>query len=790
MLSTPDATAEAAVTIPALERRTGTLPAEMTRFIGRQRELADLEAAFDRSRLVTLCGLGGVGKSRLALRAAAALRDRFADGAFFVELSGLRRPELLARTVAEALRIPDQEAGDPVDVLADRLADCELLLVLDTCEHLVDSCALLAEVLLRAAPRLHILATSRESLDVMGEHVFRVAPLETEGEDCDSVALFTDRAVAMAPGFELTPDNREAVARLCRRLDGLPLAIELAAVRLRVMSVEQIDQRLGDRFRLLGTARSGRDRHRTLRATVEWSHDLCDPGERLLWARLSVFPGSFDLSAAERVCADDELPAYDLLDVLGRLVEKSIVLCEPGSGRYRMLDTIRDFGAEHLEERGERAELRRRHSVHYRDLAERTMRTASGDRQIPLLRALNDEHVNLRVALEELLSSPETAPDGVRLAVTLLQYWLVLGLFSEARHWYGKAIAADDEVNSGQANTDRAWCLGAACMFAVLQGDLKAARPLLDQGRAVVESLGDPMLGGLVHMATGWMRLQEEKLDEAEHLLDRARAVFDEVGYLHPITIANYHLLGAVHCFKGEPGRAMPLCESALAESAAQGDLWNTSFAIFVRAAAHWLLGELDQAVPDALESLRIKEEFNDLYGMALCVDLLAACAVSGGDFERASMLSGHAEVMWHAIGAATQLGPSYLAIRAAAETVAAQGMSPEAFESAKSRGARLTTDEALAMARGIGDAGGAAQDAAGTTARDAAQDAAEPGPLTRREQEVADLVAMGLTNREIADRLVIAKRTADSHIEHILAKLGFTSRAQIAVWAERRSRD
>ncbi|WP_307797341.1 ATP-binding protein [Actinomadura barringtoniae] len=763
-----------------MERRAGTtLPAEMTRFIGRQRELADIEAAFGRSRLVTLCGLGGVGKSRLALRAASALRDRYADGACFVELSALRRPELLARTVAEALRIPDQEAGDPVDVLADRMADCELLLVLDTCEHLVDACALLAEVLLRAAPRLRILATSRESLDVMGEHVFRVAPLETEGEDCDSVALFTDRAVAMAPGFELSDANRAAVARLCRRLDGLPLAIELAAVRLRVMSVEQIDERLGDRFRLLGTARSGRDRHRTLRATVEWSHDLCDEGERLLWARLSVFPGTFDLTAAERVCADDELPAYDLLDVLGRLVEKSIVLCDPGRGRYRMLDTIRDFGAERLDTLDERAcELRRRHAVHYRELAEQTMRTAAGDRQIPLLRALNDEHDNLRVALEELLSSPATAPEGMALLVSLFQYWLVLGLFGEARHWYAKSLAAN-----GRPSADRLWNLGAACMFAVLQGDLDPARPLLDEGSALVETLDDPLLPGLLAMCTGWMRLQEENLDEAQKLMEQARSVFDEVGYLHPITIANYHLLGAVHCFKGEPQLAMPLCERALEISREQGDLWNVSFAIFVRAAAHWLLGEADQAVPDAIESLGIKEEFGDLYGIALCVDLLAACAVSDGDFERAAMLSGNAEVMWHAIGAPTQLGPSYLAIRVAAETVAEQALPADTFAAAKARGARLTTDETLALARGMDGP---------ELAQEAAPEAPAPdvGPLTRRELEVAGLVAEGLTNREIADRLVIAKRTADSHVEHILAKLGFASRAQVAVWAERRSRD
>ncbi len=337
---------EAAVAALELEWRKGNLPAEVTRFVGRRRELSQIRDALERYRLVTLRGVGGVGKTRLAVRMAADVRRSFADGVWLVELSALRNAELLPRTVAACLGLPDQASGDPVDLLADHLADRHLLLILDTCEHLVDACAKLAEALLRAAPRLRILATSREPLDVMGEQALLISPLEVPHPDApaagsDSVTLFVDRADAMMPGFTLTEANQRPVAEVCRGLDGIPLALELAAVRLRTMSIEQIAARLDDRFRLLGTARTSLNRHQTLSAAVGWSHDLCTPAEQRLWARLSVFPGDFDLEAAEHVCAGDTVAADTLFDTLGRLVEKSIVLCEQDGRRYRMLDTIR-----------------------------------------------------------------------------------------------------------------------------------------------------------------------------------------------------------------------------------------------------------------------------------------------------------------------------------------------------------------------------------------------------------------------------------------------------------------
>jgi predicted ATPase len=338
------------VTALPLGQRRNNLPAEVTRFIGRRRELSAIADAVERYRLVTLRGAGGVGKTRLALRAAADASDSFADGCWLVQLSPLQTPGLLARTVSEALGLPDEGTGDAAAVLAANLAERELLLILDTCEHLIEACADLATLLLSAAPGLRVLATSRSPLGSPDEHSLLITPLELPADDrgaayADAVTLFVDRAQAVVPDFALTPENTPAVAELCRRLDGIPLALELAAVRLRGMSVEDILARLSDRFRVLGTARTSTDRHRTLRAAVSWSYELCTPAEQRLWAELSVFPGGFGLTAVEQVCG------AGAGETLRRLAEKSVVLPVEG-GRYQLLDTMREFGAERLDAAG------------------------------------------------------------------------------------------------------------------------------------------------------------------------------------------------------------------------------------------------------------------------------------------------------------------------------------------------------------------------------------------------------------------------------------------------------
>jgi predicted ATPase/DNA-binding CsgD family transcriptional regulator len=773
-------------------RRTGHLPAEVTRFIGRTRELGEVKQGLERSRLVTLRGVGGVGKSRLALRTAKVVRRSFVDGVRLVELSSLREPELLAHTVAEALGLPDQTAGDPLDLLADHLADRQLLLVLDTCEHLVDACAKLAEVLLRAAPRLRILATSREPLDVIGEHALLISPLDAPGPsdpvgDYDSVRLFADRATAMMPGFAITEDNQQAVARLCRRLDGIPLAIELAAVRLRVMSVEQVVERLDHRFRLLGTARTSLDRHQTLHAAIGWSHQLCTPDEQLLWARLSVFPGGFDLEAAERVCATTTLPVDDLFDLLCRLVEKSIVLREPVGDRYRLLDTIREYGIEQLELLGERAELSRRHRDHFLGLAARSSAAALSADQVGWLTRLHNENANLRVALDYSFATPGEEQAGRRMTVLLRHYWLSLGLFTEGRRWHGQALAAPDtppatgEDTSEPAAADhsaadhaaaeRPWLLYGSGVLAVQQGDLTVAAEPLRQAARLAADLGDRDLRAHVTDAQGITLFFAGDLDGAQTHFESALADYAVIGHSDPFALVTPVRLAGVCILTGDLDRAVRLSEECLSAGAAENEQWGRALALWVRGAVRWMSGDLDSAVEDTLGCLRIRETLGDLHGITMSIDLLTVCAAGRGEFERAAVLSGAGDALWETLHAPIQQGPHYMEIRRHAAETARQELGDERFATAALRGRRLSLPDAIALARDE-----VTPQVPETT----------PDPLTKREREIAELVALGLSNREIAERLVIAKRTVDSHLEHILAKLDFGSRTQIAAWAAR----
>src|SRR5580698_6719059 len=335
----------------------GTLPPQATGFVGRQAEIAQVSVALMESRLVTIVGTGGVGKTRVAVRVAAQTTGRYPDGVHLVELSAVRDPELLASTVAASLGLPAEDARPQLAAVLDYLRERALLLILDTCEHLVDACAMLAAEVLRGAPAVTVLATSRQPLGVRAESTFRLRPLpvpdvDDEGSDADAVALFAQRAAAVIDGFAITRENRADVIGVCRALDGIPLAIELATVRLRALPLDQMTSRLDDRFHVLtGGKRAGLPRHQTLRAAIEWSHGLCTPTEQVVWARLSVFAGAFDLAAATAVCSDDELSGARVVESLTALAEKSVLVTEPADepeaeGTYRMLDTLREFGAE------------------------------------------------------------------------------------------------------------------------------------------------------------------------------------------------------------------------------------------------------------------------------------------------------------------------------------------------------------------------------------------------------------------------------------------------------------
>ena len=471
-----------------IRRDPGELPAEVTGFVGRQRELAVLDGLLGTARLVTVTGPGGVGKTRVALRAATRSRGQFADGVCLAELGGLHDPDLLPHTVATCLGLPGQEIGSQADAIVDYLRGRQLLLILDSCEHLIGACAKLAGPVLRYAARVTILATSRQPMNVPGEHCCPVPPLPVpepeasrasagrssagrssasrpsagrggagRGGRGDVVELFAQRAAAASPGFAVTPANRREVIRLCERLDGIPLAIELAAVQLRTLTLPQLSSRLEHRFGLVTSGRRGALPHQqTLRATTQWSYDLCSAEEQLLWARLSVFAGSFDLAAAEALCAGGPLTREDILPTLIGLVDKSVVLrTEEDAARYWLLDTIREFGAERLARLPADADATQdRHIAYFRAMAGEFSRHAKDDDQLQRYHLLRREHPDLRAALGYALDRPGRAGEAARLAADLRAYWEISGLLREGKHWLTKIL-----LRFPGSSPERAWLL-------------------------------------------------------------------------------------------------------------------------------------------------------------------------------------------------------------------------------------------------------------------------------------------------------------------------------------------
>jgi predicted ATPase/DNA-binding CsgD family transcriptional regulator len=764
------------------------LPAEVTRFIGRRRELPAVAGAIERHRLVTLRGAGGVGKTRLALRVAADLRDSFTDGCWLVQLSPLQAPELLARTVSETLGLPDEAAGDAPQVLARNLAERELLLLLDTCEHLTEACAELAALLLSAAPGLRILATSRSPLGLPDEHTVLITPLDLPTADdaaaahADAVTLFVDRARAAVPDFALSRENTSAVAELCRRLDGIPLALELAAVRLRGMPVEEILARLSDRFRVLGAARTSTDRHRTLRAAVSWSYELCTPAEQKLWAELSVFPGGFGLAAAEYVCG----PGTG--ETLRRLTDKSVVQFSPGGAthavteddRYQLLDTMREFGAELLNAAGAAAaaRVRARHRDYYLGLAERAAAGSMTAGQTAWLARLGAETANLRVALDFSFSTraseaPGGAPAGLRMMRRLLPYWLMTGQFTEGRRWHDLAFAV-----APQSRED-AWAVFGAGVLAVQQGDFATGGPLLTRATSLAAARADDDLPAHVTDARGMLAFYSGDLATAQAEFEAALAIDERAGFGDPTALVTYSRLASVCLLTFEIDRAVKLCEECIRRCDELGEQWARGTALWTRGAARWLSGDNAAAIEDALACLRIKERLGDLHTIAMSFDLLSLCLVATGDVERAAVLHGASEKLWTLLNAPVLMGPAYAEIRKSSADTARGALGEERFDALVGQGYAASLSVALAVAKG--------EVAAGPPAR-AAEPRTGAKALTRREREIAELVADGLGNRDIAERLYLSKRTVDSHVEHVFTKLGFSSRAQLTAWVlERR---
>ena len=819
------------------QRRPGLLPIEPNSFIGRAAEAQRLSALLRSARLITVVGPGGVGKSRLCLHIASAALSagRFADGVVLVELSGVTDPALLASKVAAGLGLPERDAALQWAAVLEHVRERRMLLILDTCEHLVDACAAFAEAVLRAAPEVTVLATSRQPFDAPGEHAFPVAPLPIEG---DAVELFAQRAASAAPGFAVTAANRADVVRLCRRLNGIPLAIELAAVRLRALPLAELANHLETGFSVLGVIRrGGAPRHKTLRAAIEWSHALCTPAERALWARLSVFAGPFDVAAAEEICADAALPADEVVHALIGLVDKSVVLrSDPAGGelggaasherRYRLLDTLREFGASQLAAAGDQARFLDRLTEHYVAMATRFDEHVLDDDQADRLCQLRAEHPNIQAALAHSLddrdsrrpgrgpASPEQVERwrrGCRLAVRLHAYWQMGGLLSQGGHWLDQALRVFPEPSP-----ERAWALGVRGRLATFQGDQVNAVTDIRESIRLADQFGQELAAarGYLYLNLALAFAGEHEQAIAAGLTARQRMIGcdDRVGLvcLEP-------QLAQLHQLAGSTNAALDCCQRGQATlsdfSPRGGERWIASQLRLATGLALYQRPGLGADCTAAIRrALRAKHDLGDEIGMAYCLEVLGWLASRGARFDQAACLLGAADSLWPRAGSRL----SGIAVleqihqRAAARTRAALG--DARYESAHARGGALELNSMVACALdepavdGPGPAAGSGASgasASGASARPVAVSSADGGghgdggpeaappvaapataaALTRREREIAILVAGGLSNREIASRLFISKRTVDAHVEHIFAKLQISSRVKLALW-------
>jgi predicted ATPase/DNA-binding CsgD family transcriptional regulator len=808
---------------------TGRLPAETDEFVGRTAELGQIEELLRAARLVTLVGPGGVGKSRIAVRAAAAAQSRYPDGAYLAELSSLRDPALLPHTVSRALGLSEQAAGSPQDTLLAHLHEQRLLLILDTCEHLVDACADLAQAIIAEAPLVTVLATSREPLDVAGETTFAVRPLpitapsdpalpaatppgtrlstpspdgtsaepppfgsidraggrgpggaETAADD--AVELFARRAAAAIPGFTVTDANRASVTRICYALDGIPLAIELAAGRLRDLTLAEISGRLDRRLSLLTGGRDGNGaRHATARNVVAWSYETCTATERALWARLSLFPGVFDVDAAAEVCTSSELGGAAIFETIIGLVNKSVLVrvdpmteADGAPPAFRMLDTVREFGAERLAAAGDGPGIRARLLARYLAMARRADKLGFGDHQPELFAGLSREHVSIRAALDFALEAtpgqPSRERDGAELATRLWTYWVSSGLMSEGLYWLGKAL---DRVTS--PCPQRAWAHAARCGLAAVHGSIDQA---VADGRAAVElakTLKLPQVAGRANVGLCLAYLMAGDLQAAERSGKAAERQLTSEGDSDGLIVLDAHL-AALFQASGQPERGVSYYKRGIARFRdGSGERIYHGHLHLAGAFCYLELPGQEQECAQVLSlALLAKYSLNDVTGTAYGLELFGWLACAAGRHERAAWLLGAADPLWTKLGARLSNAASWQQRHADAVASTRSALGDDAWSGLFRAGSAHPLGQVVALAINNAD-----------TLSDPVQVDARPGAgaLTDREREIAFLAAAGLSAAQVAAQLFLPPRAVEEHLASVFGKLGVTSAAQLSPW-------
>ncbi|HET9000843.1 MAG TPA: adenylate/guanylate cyclase domain-containing protein [bacterium] len=673
------------------------LPVQLTSFIGREREKAEVRRLLSSTRFLTLTGSGGEGKTRLALQVAAEGLEGFPDGVWLVELAVLSDPSLVPKAVASALGVPEQPGRSLTETLTDSLRGKSILVILDNCEHLVAACAHLASALLRACPNLIILATSREALGVTGETTWRVTSLSLpdperlppldQFTEYEAIRLFVDRAVATAPQFAVTNRNALAIAQICHRLDGIPLAIELAAARVKVLAVEQIASRLDDRFRLLtGGSRTALPRQQTLRAAMDWSYRLLTETERWLLQRLSVFAGGWTLDAAEGVCTGGNVEATDILELLTSLVDKSLVLAETqrGEARYRLLDTVRQYARDRLAETGDEADVRTRHRAWYVAFAERADREYRGPRQ-----RIWRDYDNLRAALVWGKEDPGGAEATLRLVGALIWFWWLSGNLTEPRGWIEEAL-----IRKGDAPRsvlpEVYW---GAAHFAWRFDDYERAKAFASEGLAIARDLGDKWNGAFLEASLGIVAMRQMVYRDATKHTEEAVRLAREAGDKWRLSIC-LNQQGIVARFQGNLGLAGDLHKEALSLSEDTADPAIISYTLRWIGFVALQQGDYQYAVEVFMESLRLSREAGYRVTILMCLLGLADVFSALKQDDRAARLFAAAEALRAAIGhlLAPQDQAEYEGLLASARS--RLGAAP--FAAAWAEGRAMTLEQAI----------------------------------------------------------------------------------------------
>jgi non-specific serine/threonine protein kinase len=687
------------------DERRHNLPAQLTTFIGRRHEIDEIERLFASTRLLTLTGAGGCGKTRLALQVASEVLDQFSDGVWIVDLAPLSEPALIPQTIAAILGVRDVPNRPLRDGLAEYFRARCLLLVLDNCEHLIAACARLVEPLLRVASNLHVLATSREGLGIGGETVWRVPSLSVPEpsdelnrellQQYEAVRLFADRAAAVAPAFAVTEDNATTVAAICRRLDGIPLAIELAAARLNVLSVDQINARLNDRFRLLtGGSRTALARQRTLEAAIDWSYDLLSETESTLLCRLSVFPGGWTLEAAEDVCAGHGIESENMLDLLSHLVDKSLVNVEDdarGERRYRCLETVRQYGRERLVRSGDAERARDRHLDFFSRLVRRAEPELRGARQVAWLNRLQLEHDNLRAALDWCLAAPEHGETGLELGAALNWFWFKRGHVGEARQWLERVLSAGTTSPAAL----RAKALDALGWMAAFQGDFPTALAQAAESMALAREAGDWFTVAEMLFLEGFLAVHRNDVNQA---IERAAACRDAASASGDLWIQAhpFELLGFAARLQGHYEDAAQFFGEALALFRRSDDMWAVSRTLTDLGQIRVLQGHFADAKAFAAEGVILSLQLGDVREIAWYLEIFAATQAAQGNAGRAARLWGALDRLLESVGVA--LMPEFT-LRDPYLDGARESLGESAFQDALSEGRAMSLRQAVQYA-------------------------------------------------------------------------------------------